>query len=705
MSQGTGNVVPAGTGPAQAGAGPVQAAPAAVGHAQGAAGGIVDLPLPGTKAAPKKFKGKYTEVLTFLHFYERLCQKHHVVSDKDRVESITQYCSQSVKKFMEGLQSYQIPNWNNFVRDIKKFYEADKDDRRFVTRDLEKLAKHSKLKSVKTMKAWNKYMRDFIRIAGWLRQHSRLAEYDYRYYFWIGIPEKLRAKLEARLVAQLPNHDMSEPFPTDDVIKVAEGLLHRRRFDRDRLLSEPETEDSDSATTTSSDSSDSDSDFDSTDDEPVKKRNKKKTSKRSKESAKDLSTRSKSKTSQKAKKTVKFQKPEVVMNSDSESDVPSPRMSQRPPTPVKESVSKDDIELEKLIKDMEKMALDDPEYAVTYFRACNRNPLVKSVVAAPVDRRKVASQPSAQSQPSMTRTRNYDRETPPHMAGAPQSFQSRPPESRACFGCGNMGHAMRWCDELNNYFSNGTITRNDDGKITFANGKPIFRNGNEFWVPAIKRILAAQANLVTTPISNFITATSDNRDTPQIRSKTTTHYVQYYEGSSEEDDSFESALDSDAEVFNATRTEKEITKTRRDKFDGVWLPTSRELAERRRKQNLPPAAPRAGPLRGARKEPEIPKTAIPTPALDPLPFAEPKPIFDPNDDDAFMEDATQPATKPSKGKIRSGPLKEKTNVQDNGKTDAETMPRRQPRKSELQNHVNPKQVLDRVLNVPVTLAI
>ena len=53
MSQGTGNVVPAGTGPAQAGAGPVQAAPAAVGHAHGAAGGIVDLPLPGTEAAPR----------------------------------------------------------------------------------------------------------------------------------------------------------------------------------------------------------------------------------------------------------------------------------------------------------------------------------------------------------------------------------------------------------------------------------------------------------------------------------------------------------------------------------------------------------------------------------------------------------------------------------------------------------------------------
>lgn len=80
---------------------------AAPGAAQGQnAGGVVDFPLPGQKGAPKKFKGKHSEVLTFLHFYERLCSKHHVVDDDDKVESITQYCSRSVRKFMEALPSF-----------------------------------------------------------------------------------------------------------------------------------------------------------------------------------------------------------------------------------------------------------------------------------------------------------------------------------------------------------------------------------------------------------------------------------------------------------------------------------------------------------------------------------------------------------------------------------------------------------------------
>ena len=62
----------------------------------------VDLPLPGTKGAPKKFKGCFSEVEMFLHHYERLCKKYNVTADKEKVENITQYCSRNVREFMEG---------------------------------------------------------------------------------------------------------------------------------------------------------------------------------------------------------------------------------------------------------------------------------------------------------------------------------------------------------------------------------------------------------------------------------------------------------------------------------------------------------------------------------------------------------------------------------------------------------------------------
>lgn len=55
-----------------------------------------DLPLPGTKGAPKKFTGKYSEVDRFLYHYARLCQKYNPIRDKDKFENISQYCSRSV---------------------------------------------------------------------------------------------------------------------------------------------------------------------------------------------------------------------------------------------------------------------------------------------------------------------------------------------------------------------------------------------------------------------------------------------------------------------------------------------------------------------------------------------------------------------------------------------------------------------------------
>ena len=70
----------------------------------------------------------------------------------------------------------------------------------------------------------------------------------------------MRNRIEARILSQKPTHNLANPFDADDVSRAAESLLQRNRFDRDRLLSEPESEYSDSET--SSDESEEDSDND-----------------------------------------------------------------------------------------------------------------------------------------------------------------------------------------------------------------------------------------------------------------------------------------------------------------------------------------------------------------------------------------------------------------------------------------------------------
>ena len=103
--------------------------------------GVADLPLPGTKAAPKKFKGKHSDVEPFLYFFNRLCTKHNVVSDRDRIESLVQYCSRTVKETLEGLKSFELKNWTQFERDFRKYYEAEHDKKRFRISDLNQYIK------------------------------------------------------------------------------------------------------------------------------------------------------------------------------------------------------------------------------------------------------------------------------------------------------------------------------------------------------------------------------------------------------------------------------------------------------------------------------------------------------------------------------------------------------------------------------------
>ena len=133
------------------------------------------------------------------------------------------------------------------------------------------------------------------------------------------------------------------------------------------------------------------------------------------------------------KKKVTFKDYDDSDDSGSEIEVPTPVIRHKrtpPPTPPVITTPRDDPDIEDLIKQLEQMQVDDPAYAVIYFRAVNRNPLVRDCVAPPADRRSRATTP----------TRSFARDLPPHMSGGPgMGFR---PEGRKCFGCGAFGHGM-----------------------------------------------------------------------------------------------------------------------------------------------------------------------------------------------------------------------------------------------------------------------
>ena len=200
------------------------------------------LPIRGQRGAPTKFTGRYDAVVTFLQHYERLCIKHSVVSDLDKVECITQYCSRAVKEFMEGLSSFQERSWSAFKFDILKYFDAERDAGRHLVSDLERYVLRSRTRKMRDLSTWKAYNRAFIRIAGWLVNTGKLQSRDQDLYFWKGIQRDFRNRLEIRLHSIHPSHDLSVPWPRDYICKVAEALLQRDKFEKDRLPTDSEPE-------------------------------------------------------------------------------------------------------------------------------------------------------------------------------------------------------------------------------------------------------------------------------------------------------------------------------------------------------------------------------------------------------------------------------------------------------------------------------
>ncbi|KAK7681970.1 hypothetical protein QCA50_014933 [Cerrena zonata] len=614
--------------------------------------GSIHFPLPGSRPAPRQFKGKYNEVKSFLEHYERLCAQFYVTDPREKLENIGQYAVRLTREFMEALDSFREGDWEQFTLDLLEYYDAERDEKRYSWRDLEAYAKKygRSLKKV-DLAYWKNYSWGFIRISGWLSYRNKISDREQALYFWKGIPRSFRQKLESRLIATHPDHDMEEPFDVEDIQRAAKSLLKRNRFDSDKLWSDDEQG--------SDDDQDSDSEF---------------------HSGSNIDSEEESESDYHSKKSLRkrSQKPHRSSHRSEKRDERSPHKDSKTVSSTHKTVAKTkDKEVEEIIGKLNRMSLDDPAYAIQYFWAYQLNPIIANIVPKPIERSKGSFQP----RPNNIMNRNREgmiHNNPPHTSPNHEaSVHQRPPPmgGRNCFGCGGSGHSIAFCPAITDMVEKGIVKRNGFGKLVFGDGSPIYRMDGEPFEAAIKRLRSMQAN--------FVTAIHNSHDIPME-----TYDCEYISDEGSSDD----------EIYVATRSQGFAKERRRD-FNGVYPPARKQHEDKHprfqpkdsfRKENIPP------PASSQVKRSTPPKKVDEPPVKPPKPVVVDQPRFDPNDSDAFMED--EAISKPM-----NSPVTMKTPRIDN--EDSRVILKRIPRKSEVQSQVDQMNVLGRILSQPVTLAV
>ncbi|KAF7791235.1 hypothetical protein EIP86_002249, partial [Pleurotus ostreatoroseus] len=234
----------------------------------------------------------------------------------------------------------------------------------YRVKDLEKYVQNTRqLTKFKDLSVWKRYNRGFIRIAGWLQNHGKLDEATTNLYFWKGIPRNFRKKLETSLSAHYPDHDLEQPWTRETVQRTAEKLLQRNRFDHERLPSDDESDD-DFSDLDIPDSDYNESDDTSDDDEKEKKKKKKdKQRKKKKHSKKEKKEEESEEEEETTSKVITRKNTKRAKSVDSSKDAKSAKRSTN------------EHEVEDLINRLNKMSINDSEYAGLYLRAVKLNPM------------------------------------------------------------------------------------------------------------------------------------------------------------------------------------------------------------------------------------------------------------------------------------------------------------------------------------------
>ena len=436
-------------------------------------GTITSLPTKEGKGAPDEFTGSSREIETFLDHFEALCAEKNVQKGEYKCRGLVRYCDAKTRETLQSLKAYTDMNYDELKKEIIEYYDQDLQKQRYKLRHLRELAKKWQKRKIEDIGMFKKYQIQYLRIGGWLLKNGKIVEAEHRRWFWTGLHQKFRQRVETQMWIMDPNLDDSVPFAIEKIVAATKRIYNRERFDEEGLVwhaGEKRTrkyKSSDEGSESSEESSGGESAGESSDDDSDQETEKRWRKKREALKKKQAKERKKS-----VSKSVKRDE-----SGKEERDL--------------------EEEIGELVSKMSRMDIQDVAYLAKWVKLVWRAPELQDSNFV----RKPASYGTVLRLDSGPRSRDGPPPMNPNFInynGPTRGFENRKgprgPGMR-CFGCGQLGHPASRCEEINKFIRDGLVIRNEMGRVQWKDGSRISRMEDECIIDAIRRN-AKSANLV-----------------------------------------------------------------------------------------------------------------------------------------------------------------------------------------------------------------